>query len=130
MRESLGQIVLKRKMILSCDYGAAGDNYPAMPKPQTTTGFRRDFIERTRWARIGRGYTQEEAASLLGLPQDKYKQYESRSLLPHELIAKFCLLCAIDEGWLFTAKGRAPAIPEPPRKETRPRPFRRRKKAA
>lgn len=130
MTESLGQIVLNRKMILSCDCAAAGDKYPAMPKAQPTTAFRRDFIARTRWARIGRSFTQAQAADLLGLAQDKYKQYESRTLLPHELVARFCLLCGIDESWLFTAKGRAPAIPEPPRQEPRKRPVRRRAKAA
>ena len=129
MLESLGQSVLNGKNNVSCDWTPRSGKNPAVPKPQTASVFRRDFIARVRWARIGRGYTQGQAAELLSMEQDKYKQYESRSLLPHELVSRFCLLCAVDETWLFTGKGRGPVIAEPPRQEPRQRPPRRKRAA-
>lgn len=89
-----------------------------MAKPTREIDFKVSFTARVRWARLGRGYTQVQMAELLGsLDPGKYKQYETRSYLPHILVPRFCLLCGVDSDWLFTGKGRAPAIPEPPRRQ-------------
>jgi hypothetical protein len=50
-------------------------------------------------------------ATILGVKQDRYKQYETRSPLPHEFIAAFCLAANVTEHWLFTGRQRriAPA---------------------
>ena len=47
------------------------------------------------------------------MPQDKYKQYEGRSLLPHHLIRRFCLIARIDLEWLMTGQGKMRTAPLP-----------------
>lgn len=64
--------------------------------------FKSDFIARVKAAREAR-FTQAEIADLLQIPQDRYKQYETRSILPHFLIPKFCTACGISVEYLFTA---------------------------
>lgn len=79
-----------------------------MPGKQTLSEFRAAFKRRTALAREARGYTQEQLAELLNTTQGSYQKYEGRSLLPHHLVERFCLLCGIDSNWLLTGKGRAP----------------------
>lgn len=109
MEFTLGQIVLNCKANVSCDSKApAGLNCP-MGIDSAKSKFLQEFAARVKEARERRPYTQEEIADLLGIPQDKYKHYEKRSMLPHHLIHRFCLLCGVDEAWLYTAHGLAPA---------------------
>ncbi len=68
------------------------------------------FIERTKLARVRSGLTQAEIAKLLDMEQDRYKQYETRSKLPHQFVERFCLACRISIGWLVTGKERLPAL--------------------
>jgi transcriptional regulator with XRE-family HTH domain len=96
-----------------------------MPKDPSKSAFKQRFTERVRWARIARDLTQEEIAELLSITQDKYKHYEGsrtvegRSYLPHDLVPKFCLATGVDAAWLFTEKGRAPVLGEPPAEPAR-----------
>lgn len=59
------------------------------------------FIARTKQARDRSGFTQAEIAKILGIKQDRYKQYETRSPLPHEFVAAFCAATRVSEVWLF-----------------------------
>ena len=102
MPESLGQNVLNHKANLSRDCEAVRVEKAPMVKGSTKSAFKAAFIARTKQARIARGYSQEQMAALLDMPQGTYKQYESRSLLPHDLIPRFSLLCGLDANWLFT----------------------------
>lgn len=68
---------------------------------QTESAYKRAFLTRTAEARSKAGLTQEEIATLLNIPQDKYKHYEKRSLLPHYLVPAFCIATRIDPAWLF-----------------------------
>lgn len=70
-------------------------------KKQARSIFRDTFLSRVAKARAAAGHTQAEMAVVLGMKQDKYKQYESRSLLPHHLVAQFCTATKIDPAWLF-----------------------------
>lgn len=70
--------------------------------------FKQEFMLRVREARVARGWKQWQAADALGMTQDKYKQYEGRSLLPHYLIGRFCLICRVDPEWLMTGRGKRP----------------------
>jgi transcriptional regulator with XRE-family HTH domain len=72
--------------------------------------FKMGFIARTKAARIAAGRTQEEMAKLLGVTQGHYKQYETRSPLPHRYVEVFCLATGVTLEWLFKGKGRAPRI--------------------
>lgn len=75
--------------------------------------FKDAFTARTKAARKARGFTQEQMADLLGMPQDRYKQYEGRTPLPHFLISRFCLITGVDVEWMFTGRSAAAAAPQP-----------------
>lgn len=82
-----------------------------MSESETETQYKQRFMERVKGARIARALKQWELAEALGMPQDKYKQYESRSLLPHHLIGRFCIVCHVDPEWLVTGRGKKPLQP-------------------
>jgi transcriptional regulator with XRE-family HTH domain len=67
-----------------------------------SANYKAQFLRRTRLARERSGCTQAEIAELLGIKQDKYKQYESRSFLPHRLVPPFCLATHVTIRWLLT----------------------------
>lgn len=119
--KAIGQTVLKRKAILSLDGELSLGHTVRMAESETEAEYKQEFMDRIRKARIARGLKQWEIAEALGMPQDKYKQYESRSLLPHYLLGRFCVICRVDEKWLVTGRGKMavrasePAAPEPER---------------
>jgi hypothetical protein len=131
---AIGQMVLKRKDKLALDRNYCLGHTVRMTESETEAQFKQSFTERVKVARVATGLKQWQVAELLGIPQDKYKQYEGRSLLPHYLIGRFCIVTRVDPVWLMTGKGqkplRAPHIVEP-EPEAQPRPKRaRRSKAA
>lgn len=77
-----------------------------MAESETETEYKQAFMQRVAAARVALGWKQWEMAQALGMPQDKYKQYETRSLLPHHLIRRFCLIARVDLEWLLTGQGR------------------------
>lgn len=82
-----------------------------MPESETETQYKQRFIERVAQSRIAVALKQWEIAEAMGIAQDKYKQYEKRSLLPHYLIGRFCIICRVDPEWLVTGKGKKPLKP-------------------
>lgn len=103
-----------------------------MAESETEAEFKQSFMARVAAARQALGWKQWQMAEALDMPQDKYKQYESRSLLPHHLIRRFCLIARVDMEWLMTGRGKmglqplpeftpdiAPAKPKPARKVRR-----------
>lgn len=82
-----------------------------MAESETEAQFKQSFTQRVKTARIATGLKQWQVADLLGIPQDKYKQYEGRSLLPHALVGRFCTICRINPEWLFTGMGQKPLRP-------------------
>lgn len=101
--------------------------------------FKQEFTERIKAARIALGWKQWQMADALDMPQDKYKQYEGRSFLPHHLIGRFCLITRIDPNWLMTGRGEKPiqplkSVPTEPqpavvKSEQKPKPKRRNRAA-
>jgi transcriptional regulator with XRE-family HTH domain len=77
-----------------------------MARDIATSAFRDNFIRRTQIARKQANYSQQAIAVLLQIDQGKYKQYETRSLLPHALIPAFCVICGVSLHWLFTGADR------------------------
>lgn len=75
-------------------------------KRANSSAFKAQFIGRTKHARELSGLTQDELARLLGIDQGTYKQYETRSLLPHWLIESFCMITRTSEIWLLSGRGR------------------------
>lgn len=80
------------------------------------------FIRRTRMAREARfPEGQKPMYKILGIDQGTYKQYETRTPLPHRFIPKFCWACGIDTEWLLAEEGRGPSVVGlPARPETAP----------
>ncbi len=66
--------------------------------------FNEHFMERVRQLRKQRGWPQAFVADALGIPLERYKKYETRSLLPHYLIVRFCTLMGCDVNFLLTGK--------------------------
>lgn len=79
-----------------------------MAETDAEAKYKQDFMGRVAEARIARGWKQWQAAEALDMAQDKYKQYETRSLMPHHIIGRFCLVARVDMAWLLTGRGRRP----------------------
>jgi DNA-binding transcriptional regulator YiaG len=107
----LGQLVLKRKDKVALDGEKFLGHSVRMAESETEAQFKQSFTERVKAARIATGLKQWQVADLLGIPQDKYKQYEGRSLLPHALVGRFCTICRVNPEWLFTGVGQKPLRP-------------------
>jgi len=76
-----------------------------MADSETETQYKQAFIARVAAARQALGWKQWQMAEALDIPQDKYKQYESRSLMPHHMIPRFCLIAHVDMEWMLTGRG-------------------------
>lgn len=135
MPRSLGPIVLKRKANLSLDGRKSLGHTVPMAESETEAQYKGAFIERVKACRIAKGWKQWQMAEALGpMPQDKYKQYETRSLLPHHLIERFSLICGVNPQWLLTGRGDKAlkplqAVPGAETAQTRPKKQRRSKAA-
>lgn len=79
-----------------------------MAESETEALFKQEFTRRVKAARAALGWKQWQMAEALDMPQDKYKQYEGRTLLPHHLIGRFCLVARINPEWLLTGRGQKP----------------------
>jgi DNA-binding XRE family transcriptional regulator len=67
------------------------------------TRFKSEFAERLKSARIAAGYeTQQEFATALGVPIERYKKWESgRTPMPHQYIPAACELTGQDANYFF-----------------------------
>lgn len=67
------------------------------------TKFKSEFAERLKAARIAAGYeTQQEFATALGVPIERYKKWESgRTPMPHQYIPAACELTGQDANYFF-----------------------------
>jgi hypothetical protein len=113
MTSSIGLIVLNRKPKASLDCGKPLGHTVRMADSETEAEFKQAFTARIAAARQSLGWKQWQMAAALDMPQDKYKQYEGRSLLPHHLIRRFCLIARIDMEWLLTGRGKMALPPLP-----------------
>lgn len=93
---------------MSCDRARVARHHGPMATDTSSSAFRKAIIARTKQAREASGLTQQAVASVLRIPQDRYKQYETRSPLPHEFIGPFCVLARITPEWLLTGRGGGP----------------------
>ncbi len=129
------QQVLKSKDILSGDDGKALGHNVLMKDGKSTKEFKDQFTARVAYARHKAGYTQATMAEALGFgppddpsAQGKYHKYEKRSFMPHALIPRFCDLCNVTTGWLYSG----PPVARPVEKRGRkpkPLPVAQRKRA-
>jgi transcriptional regulator with XRE-family HTH domain len=76
------------------------------------------YIARVKALREMKGVTSAQMAELLGVPAERYRKYESRTPLPHELVEKFALIVGVTVEFLITGrrvagKGPYPDVPGP-----------------
>lgn len=128
MSRHLGQLVLKCKDKVALDGDLFLGHSVRMADSETEAQFKQAFTERVKAARVATGLKQWQVAELLGTPQDKYKQYEGRSLLPHALVGRFCTICRVNPEWLFTGIGQKPLRPPHLVASEEPEPIRKPKK--
>ncbi len=69
--------------------------------------FNEAYIARTKKLREDRGWTSEQMATALGVPPDRYRKYEYRSLLPHYLVEQFAAIVDKDVAFILTGKPQA-----------------------
>lgn len=121
----LGQSVLDVKAILSHDDGTHLYENRPMADRMSETEEKLAFIGRVKRARMARYDTQKPMCTILGIDQGTYKQYETRTPLPHRLIPKFCAATGVDMEWLLTGEGKGPVEADVPPPQKRPRKLRR-----
>lgn len=66
------------------------------------------FLERVKDLRKRRGWTQEQMAQALGIPDKRYSKYETRSPLPPYLIEHFANLTGVSIEFLLTGREARP----------------------
>lgn len=119
MTDLVGQMVLKSKPDVSCDCEQNSGQTVQMGT-DSSTDYLAGFLGRVRAARELRFQNTTEAGQALGMKQDTYKQYETRTPLPHALMQRFCLVTGVTLHWLITGEGPGPRYepyrPKSPRK--------------
>lgn len=73
------------------------------PPAAVTTGeeYRLRFAGRIAELRMRRGYTQQNMADALAIPLARYKKYEIRTPLPHQIVHQFCVIVGANINDLF-----------------------------
>lgn len=66
------------------------------------------FIARVKRLREDRGWTSEQMATALGIPPERYRKYEYRSVLPHYLVEPFAQIVDRDVSYVLTGKSAPP----------------------
>ncbi|MCK5607942.1 helix-turn-helix transcriptional regulator [Candidatus Pacearchaeota archaeon] len=69
-----------------------------------STAFKKDLCKRTQEFRKLSGYTQEKMALDLGCSKDAYSKYETRTPLPANFLARFCLLTGYSPWQIMTGR--------------------------
>lgn len=86
------------------------NNNRDMRNRSITEKYRSQFCARVAALREASGYTQKAMADALGLDRDAYAKYETRSILPHNLILPFCALVGVTSDFLLSGHGKKPVI--------------------
>jgi hypothetical protein len=76
--------------------------------------FNRAYCRRVKDLRRSKGWTQQQMATALGLPLDRYKKYEDRSPMPGYLVEPFALIVERTVGYVMTGKPAPRHNPQPP----------------
>lgn len=104
----IGQIVQEVKASMSKDFDPVRWQYWPMVTWTREQEFNEAYIARTKKLREDRGWTSEQMATALGVPPDRYRKYEYRSLLPHYLVEQFAAIVDRDVAYILTGKSQTP----------------------
>jgi hypothetical protein len=69
--------------------------------------FNEALCARVKLLRDERDWTQEQMATALGIPYDRYRKYEYRTPIPHYLIEQFAEIVGRDIEYVLTGKSAA-----------------------
>ena len=84
-----------------------------MRKLMSPAEFEALYIARTKALRESKGWTAAEMALALGIPAERYRKYESRTPLPHDLMERFALITGVPVEFLITGRRVAGKGPYP-----------------
>jgi len=89
-----------------------------MTPPITPEEFDELSTARVKALRQLRGMTAGQMSSLLGVPAERYRKYESRTPMPHALMEQFALIAGVSVEFLLTGRrvagrGPYPDVPGP-----------------
>jgi hypothetical protein len=73
--------------------------------------YRAAFFKRVRTARELYTDSPQDMAKALGVPYGTYVRYETRTMLPHHLVPRFCQITGVSAEWLFYGPSAARALP-------------------
>lgn len=79
-----------------------------MPEKTASSDYNAELIARVKTLREGMRtadgvrWTSEQMAKALDIPADRYRKYESRTPLPHELLERFALIVGVTVEYLVT----------------------------
>lgn len=76
-----------------------------------------DYIRRVKALREARGMSQREMAAALGISLDRYKKYESRSVLPPYLLDRFAAVTHKPIAYIVTGRVTKRAATDPATEE-------------
>lgn len=85
----------------------------SMPEKPASSEYNAELVARVKALREsmkmpdGARWTSEQMAKALDIPADRYRKYESRTPLPHELLERFALIVGVTVEYLVT--GNKPA---------------------
>jgi transcriptional regulator with XRE-family HTH domain len=63
-----------------------------MPSDNDERAFNQALCERVKNCRVQKNWTADQMARALGIPAERYRKYEGRSVLPVYLIERFALI--------------------------------------
>jgi transcriptional regulator with XRE-family HTH domain len=78
-----------------------------MEDPSTPKRFNAEMCGRLKRLREAKAWSQEQMATALGVPLERYRKYENRSPLPHYLIPRVALICNVTIRFLLTGDDEA-----------------------
>lgn len=105
---SIGRFVQTVKDQLPSDSQRAAWHNLSMPEKPAASAYTAELIARVKSLREGmrtaegKHWTAEMMADTLGIPADRYRKYESRTPLPHELIERFARIVGVTVEFLVT----------------------------
>lgn len=117
----IGQIVQDVKANVSNDFCEAVGHPCPMAGWSREQEFNEALIARVKRLREEHDdWTAEQMAIALGIPPERYRKYEYRSVLPHYLIEPFAMIVGRDVAYILTGRSAEPAR----RNMRQPRPSR------
>jgi hypothetical protein len=79
-------------------------------RPTSPATYRAAFFKRVRTARELYTEDYKVMAHALGIQEGTYYRYETRTMLPHHLVPRFCQLTGVNADWLFNGPSAARAL--------------------